>query len=127
MENKRNTIQQRLVYNAVKELNGHVTAEQVFEYVVKKYPSVGKATVYRNLNKMAETGELIHIGNFNGSGHYDHNCREHCHFICEGCNRIFDIDENFSDIADRAKAAGFYITDYSISFKGLCCDCKVKS
>jgi len=72
-DNKRNTIQKQLVLDAVKELNIHATAEQVFEYVVKKHTSISKATVYRNLSQMAESGELLNIGSFYGSAHYDHN------------------------------------------------------
>jgi len=69
---KRNTVQRQLIFDAVKELNIHATAEQVIEYLAKKHPSIGRATVYRNLNTMSESGELLRIGSFYGSTHYDH-------------------------------------------------------
>ena len=123
-DDKRKTVQRQLIYNAVKELNGHATAEQVFDYVAANYPSISRATVYRNLNHMAESGELLNIGNLDGSFRYDHNCKNHYHFVCGNCKRIFDINEYFPDIADRIKNPdGFEITSHNITFNGLCRDC----
>jgi len=127
MDNKRNTVQRQLILDAVKELNIHATAEQVFEYIIRKHPSVSKATVYRNLSRMAELGDLLNIGIFYGSAHYDHNCHEHYHFICESCKRVFDVDGKFSEIINKIeKNDGFNITSCRISFSGLCSYCKIK-
>lgn len=127
MDSKRKTIQRQLILDAVKELDIHSTAEQVYEHVVKQHPSISRATVYRNLGQMAETGELINIGNFYGAAHYDHNLHHHYHVICEECKRIFDVEGDFSDIGKRIKGVkGFVITTCNISFKGLCPDCKME-
>jgi len=67
MANKRNTVQRQLILDAVRELDIHATAEQICEYIHKKQPSVSKATVYRNLNQMTESGELLNIGYFYGA------------------------------------------------------------
>ena len=124
---KRNTVQQKLILDAVKELDNHATAEQVFEYVVRKHPSISKATVYRNLSQMAESGELVNIGCFYGATHYDHRCHEHFHFICEVCKKVFDVDGKFSDIIDKIEATNaFDIKSCNVSFSGLCRDCKTK-
>ena len=122
---KRTTIQRRLIYDAVKELNIHATAEQVYEYVREKHPSISRATVYRNLNQMAKAGELLNVGNFYGSTHYDHRCHEHYHFICEGCRWIFDISVNIPLMNDKTEGADdFEIKGHNLSFYGLCRECK---
>jgi len=124
MENKRNTIQRQLVYDAVKGLNIHATAEQVYEHVVKNHPTISKATVYRNLNLLAEAGELLNIGNFYGTTHYDHNCHKHYHFMCEKCRKVYDIPALFPDMRDEiANMDGFDIKGYNLNFHGLCRDC----
>jgi len=124
----RNTLQRQLILNAVAELNIHATAEQVFEYVSKAHPTISKTTVYRNLSQMAQAGELLNIGALSGSAHYDHNCHEHYHFICKECERVYDIDGDFSDVMKRAKQYSntdeFEITSEHISFTGLCKACK---
>ena len=125
MSMKRNTIQRQLVFSAVKELNIHATAEQIYERVARNHPSISKATIYRNLGQMVESGELLNIGIFYGATHYDHNCHEHYHFICEDCRRIFDIEGDFSDILSKMNGInGFDIKNYYLSLNGLCQDCK---
>ena len=125
MDNKRNTIQRKLILAALKELNIHATAEQVYEYVAAEHPSISKATVYRNLGNMAELGEIINIGNFYGSAHYDHACHNHYHFICEKCKKVFDVHSYFPEICDHiTNADGFEIKSHSLSFSGLCHECK---
>ena len=124
----RNTVQRQLIFNAVAELNMHATAEQVFDYVNKIHPAISKATVYRNLSQMALTGELLNIGSLSGSAHYDHNCHEHYHFICRKCEKVSDINDDFSDILERVEKKSskdeFYITSFHLSFTGLCKVCK---
>jgi len=124
MDNKRNTIQRQLVYNAVKDLDIHANAEQVYEYVVALHPSISKATVYRNLGQMAETGDLLNIGVFYGSTHYDHNCHDHYHFICEECKKVFDIDTYFPELDSLTNECGLEIKSHNLSFTGTCNECK---
>ena len=120
---KRNTIQRHLIYNAVKELNIHANAEQVYEHVVTIHPSISKATVYRNLAQMVDTGELLNIGNFYGATHYDHNCHDHYHFVCEECEHIFDISNCFNDVRNFKQAEGLEIIGHNLSFFGTCNEC----
>ena len=124
MYTKRNTIQRQLILDTIKELNTHATAEQIYDTVVQRHPSISKATVYRNLNQMVELAELLNIGTFYGSAHYDHNCHEHYHFVCEVCKRVFDVDGNFTGILDKVEDSEEYcIKSFRISFSGLCRDC----
>jgi Fe2+ or Zn2+ uptake regulation protein len=125
MGSKRNTVQRQLVYNAVKEIDKHATAEQVYEYLVSRHPSMSKATVYRNLNLMVEMGELVNIGCFSGSMHFDHNCHDHSHLECEVCKRIFDLEGDFSGINNIINDTGTFETkSYRISLYGICKECK---
>jgi Fe2+ or Zn2+ uptake regulation protein len=121
---KRNTVQRHMILNAMIELDGHVTAEQVYDFVSKAHPSISKATVYRNLSQMAESGEIVNIGNFHGSALYDYHSYDHYHFVCQQCKQVFDIMGEFSDIHDRVEHGGeFCITDHNLYFSGLCRKC----
>ena len=61
MANRRNTIQKDLVRNAVYEMKRHVTANEVYEFIKEAYPTIGKGTVYRNLDILIEEGALRKI------------------------------------------------------------------
>ena len=125
---RRNTVQRQLIFNAVKELNIHATSEQVVTYLSETHPAIGRATIYRNLSQMADSGELLRVGSFYGSTHYDHNCHEHYHFVCNECKRIFDIEGSMTDVMERFKGIeGFDIAECNVSFSGLCPECKAES
>ena len=127
MKNKRKTVQQQLIFDAVKELDIHATAEQVVDYLAEKHPAIGRATVYRNLSHMSESGVLLKIPSYYGSTHYDHNHRPHSHFVCGICRCVVDIDGDFSDVCEKfAKTEGVDITGMHISFSGTCWKCKAE-
>ena len=128
MKTKRNTVQRQLIFSAVKELDIHATAEQVVAYLSEKHPAIGRATIYRNLSQMSESGELLKITGNYGSTHYDHNCHIHSHFMCAHCKRVFDVEGDFSDIGSKLETTeGFDITGFNISFSGMCWDCRDKT
>ncbi len=114
--------------DSVRELNIHATAEQVYEHVAKRHPAISKATVYRNLSRMAEAGELLDIGSFDGSAHYDHNCHRHYHFVCAACSRVYDVDGDIPDLTSELTGMeNFVVTGWSLTFSGLCGDCNTDS
>ena len=39
-------------------LHCHATADEVYEEIIQEYPTISKATVYRNLNLLSEMGEI---------------------------------------------------------------------
>jgi len=124
-ESKRSTVQRQLIYEAVSELNIHATAEQVVEHLAEKHPTIGRATVYRNLASMAETGELLRVGSFYGSTHYDHNCHDHYHFICKECRTVFDVEVTMPGLLENfGRPEGFDIAECNVSLTGLCWECK---
>jgi len=127
VKRRRNTVQRQLILDAIAELDIHATAEQVVAHLLERQPAIGRATVYRNLNYMAESGEILKIASIYGSTHYDHNCHDHSHFICGSCKRVIDIEGDYSDIASRPKnTVGFDITGCHVSFSGICWDCKAE-
>ena len=61
MISRRNTIQKDLVRNTVYEMRRHVTANEVYEFIKEAYPTIGKGTVYRNLDILVEEGALKNV------------------------------------------------------------------
>ena len=58
MTSRRNTIQKDLIRHAVYEMKRHVTANEVYEFIKERYPTIGKGTIYRNLDILAEEGAI---------------------------------------------------------------------
>ncbi len=126
---KRHTIQRSLVFEAVNKLQCHATADEIYEAIVKEHPNVSRATVYRNLNLLSETGDIRKIEIPGGAERFDHQCHDHCHVKCEKCGRVFDVDmEYMTDLEKSIKDDhGFAFTGYDILFRGICPDCQQSS
>ena len=126
---RRNTIQRTLVFEAVNKLQCHATADEIYEVIAAEHPNVSKATVYRNLNLLSETGYIRKIEIPGSADRFDHRCHDHCHVKCEKCGRVFDVDmEYVTGFEKRIKDdKGFLFTGYDILFRGVCPDCQESS
>ena len=125
---KRNTIQKELVLNAVTKMRRHVTADEVYDYIKKDYPSIGKGTVYRNLSILAGEAKIRKVEIHGGADQYDFTLTRHYHVRCVECGKIFDVNLNEVKEIDAFMHAEYDIQllDYDIIFKGICKDCQNK-
>lgn len=123
---QRNTIQRTLVLDAVRQLHNHATAEEIFQSVVKLHPSVSRATVYRNLSRLVDDGEIRRLEIPNEPDRFDHLCHQHYHVKCVKCQRIFDVDmEYLGELESKIKDShGFDIVGHDLVFWGICPECK---
>ncbi|MAG38701.1 transcriptional repressor [Candidatus Woesearchaeota archaeon] len=123
----RNTIQKKGILEYLKNVKTHPTAEIVFKKVIKKMPKITLATVYRNLNQMAEQKKILRL-EINKEYHYDACTKKHQHGVCQDCGKIIDFfQNNISDFAIKnLKTNKFKANNVSIMFKGLCDECEVK-
>ena len=58
----------------------------------KIIPSITLATVYRNLNLLAEQNKILRL-EINHEYHYDYFTKPHIHFISEKDGKIYDIED----------------------------------
>lgn len=126
---ERNTIQKKLVLDSVAKLHNHPTAEEVYDFIHGTHPSVSKATVYRNLRQLSDSGKLKRIESVNLADHYDHQCHDHYHIQCTKCNRVHDMDLDYmEDLDNKATVAtDFKVESHDIVFRGLCPQCQKKT
>ncbi|MCI6443474.1 MAG: transcriptional repressor, partial [Clostridia bacterium] len=89
---KRSTVQRKLTLEAVNSLHCHATVEEVYAEVSKEHPSVSRATVYRNLKDLSDSGEIRRINNAGGADRFDHIVEKHYHVRCDKCGKLFDVD-----------------------------------
>ena len=123
---KRNTIQCALVLEAVNKLACHATADEIYNALVKEHPHISRGTVYRNLQRLSDLGE-IRKREFPGSAdRFDHLCSDHYHAKCVKCGRVYDVDMEYMADLDRSikDTQGFEFTGHDIIFKGTCAQCK---
>ena len=128
MTSRRNTIQKDLVRNAVYEMKRHVTANEVYEFIKEEYPTIGKGTVYRNLDILVEEGALRKVEVPNGPNRFDFTLKNHYHVRCVNCGEISDVDmdEILGLLEKIHDTHGTDFLGYDILFKGICPKCQKK-
>lgn len=106
----------------------HPTVDHIYELVKKELPNISLATVYRNLNSLAETGVIRRIQGLDNAVRFDHNMCNHYHFICTKCNKVYDVPQNIApNLSDKLSAeTGLTAETYDITFKGVCHECQKK-
>ena len=118
--------QRETILNTLKENVVHPTAEYLYDVLKKENSTISLATLYRNLNQLAENGIIKKIDGLENSSHFDHNTHEHYHFICKKCKRVFDIDADVAPelIRKTEELTDFVIENHDIVFSGICKDCR---
>ncbi len=117
--------QREVILQTLKSNVVHPTAEYLYGVLKEKEPNISLATLYRNLNQLAENDIIKKIDGLESSSHYDHNTHEHYHFICEKCKRVYDISADVAPdvIRKTEESTGFLVKKHDIVFSGLCKDC----
>lgn len=127
MKQKRNTRQRRLVLEAVQARTDHPSADEIYLDVRREDDKISRGTVYRNLNILAESGEITHV-RVPAADRYDLRSERHYHIFCEGCGGVFDAPVVYQEEYDRRveEETGFRIQRHRTVFEGLCPDCLAK-
>jgi len=126
--NKRNTLQKQIVYEAVLSLANHPTADEVFAFINKEYPSLSRSTVYRNLQSLCEDNKLARRIIPDSPDRYDHLVTNHYHIKCTICGKVMDSNIDFiHGLETKLKdTSGYVLTGHNIVFEGICPDCQKK-
>jgi len=115
------TPQREHVYAVLLQKRDHPTAEEVFIRAKRDLPDISMATVYNCLDALVECGLARQVSLERGAARFCPNMKEHCHFYCDACESVFDID--WPAEAGVALPRGFVAERYDIAIHGRCPTC----
>ena len=118
----RNTKQKTSILNAI-DTYGHVTVEELKEILHNNNEDVSIATIYRNLNTLAEEGKIKKVFS-EDKAVYETIKKTHYHFECQLCHKIIDIDPTLINIKINHSITG--VTKKDLFLYGICDECKNK-
>lgn len=81
--------------SVLKNSKSHPTAEELYNSIKEKIPSVSRGTVYRNLKDLVDEGYIIKISMAGGADRYDYIHKKHNHIICKYCGMVKDFEYDF--------------------------------
>jgi len=117
------TPQRQHVYDILLQKRNHPTAEEVFLRAKRALPGISMATVYNCLDALVQSGLARQVMVDRGAVRFCPNMREHCHFYCDSCDQVFDIDVAGGDTAGIPLPRGFRATRFEIAIHGACPEC----
>lgn len=122
----RMTRQKKTILEILQSTKSHPPADWVYEQARKKLPDISLGTVYRNLKLLKETGFILELNYGSAYSRYDANPLAHYHFVCEKCNRIYDVELPLQKSIDviASEATGALILGHRLEFYGICNSCQ---
>lgn len=110
------------------ESKSHPNAEWLYEKLKKKIRGLSLGAVQRSLRSLKDEGHIWELDFGRGVSRYSSAIHFHYHFICNACQKIYDLrippmrqlDEKVMQLT------GFRILSHRLVFFGVCDECKLK-
>ncbi len=110
------------------------TAGELSDFLRANDVAVNKTTVYRNLDKMTEIGQLVKYKSSISDGFIyqlaeeNHNCNEHIHFQCRKCGSVIHLDDEKTSeyLKSISSEMGLEIDLNLSSLNGICRKCRIQ-
>ncbi len=125
---RRLTPQRALILAIVRETDGHLDAEEIYERARRRHTGLNLATVYRTLTVLKEMGlvEQRYFARDHKREYYEAaGKREHYHFTCLGCGKVLEVETSRLRQAQRelGEALGLIFAHACVCFEGYCTAC----
>jgi Fe2+ or Zn2+ uptake regulation protein len=121
------TRQRAAVYEFLRSVESHPTAEEIYAAVRRDHPRISLATVYKALESLADAGLAGKLTSADGPARYDCRRDAHYHLRCLKSGRIRDLETPFDpgllekldrDLVRNLRVQGFEVTDYRLELLG---------
>jgi Fe2+ or Zn2+ uptake regulation protein len=119
------TPQRVIVHRALRELDRHVTADELLEAVSDRLPSISLPTIYATLELFEGLGMVRRVQRA-GTTLFDPRADPHHHLICTVCGSIEDLDSELdtSELERAADLHGFARERIEAVVHGRCAACR---
>ena len=128
MKTLKHSRQRDSIMNCLMNRHDHPTADAIYTSIRREFPNISLGTVYRNLNLLADRGEIRRLSCGSGPERFDADTHLHYHFVCGVCGAVYDLPMETDPLIDaRAQdCCGGRIDSHTTYFYGTCGDCLKK-
>ncbi|MGB2814072.1 MAG: Fur family transcriptional regulator [Dehalococcoidales bacterium] len=120
------TPQRMMVLDAIESSEHHISADEIYAQVIKKYPHLNISTVYRTLELLHRLGLVTETDLGGGRVRYHPADKgHHHHLVCQECGRVIDLDESVMDNLKQVlkKDYDFAPDIRHLALFGICAEC----
>lgn len=114
------------VYNLLKSLGGHHSADDLAQRLEAEGTGMSRASVFNVLNDLSSAGLIMLSDAGPGRAFYEASEKWHHHFVCRGCGEIFDVPcakGRKPCLMPDLPGPGFSVDEAQVIFRGLCPSC----
>ncbi|MBU0720075.1 transcriptional repressor [bacterium] len=116
---------QRLAIADTLYINGHMSVEDLYELMLKKFSSISLATIYKNINLMLENSFIQEVKLPHAKSVYELTKSSHSHLLCEKCKEVSDISLALEHVIESAsRTSDFKIHSADLVLSGICKNCQ---
>lgn len=123
----RRTSQRAAILHALHDAEGPLTPQQIHDAARQEQETLGLATVYRNLARLTDAGDVVTVHLPDDVTRYEPAGRgHHHHFICRRCDGVFELEADcpVSILEGVVLPGGFRVEDHALTLYGLCNACR---
>lgn len=124
----RMTTARRAVFEEIFSHHEHIDADRLHRAMTRKGLEVSRATVYRNLDLLAECGLVrkYRLDRHRVLYEHMHAGMEHDHMVCRECGRVVEfVNRDMRELQEEvSRAHGFDPEDLTVQVVGCCLTCK---
>lgn len=104
------------------EKKNHSSADEIYNHLIKKMPTLSMATIYNTLKIFCKKGLITEILIEEDEVRFDCFNKPHVHFKCKKCGKIYDIFKK-CPILKYKEVNGHKIEEHHIYLIGICKNC----
>jgi Fur family ferric uptake transcriptional regulator len=124
-KSRRMTRQRSVILEELRQSSSHPSADELYSLVRQRLPRISLGTVYRNLELLAEAGQIQALAGPGPQKRFDGNPQPHLHVRCTVCGRLADVDARVElDWARLRQGTDFDLTGYNLQLEGICPECR---
>jgi Fur family ferric uptake transcriptional regulator len=105
----------------------HVSVDELYRIIKKRYPEIGYTTVYRTMRLVAEAGLCVETDFGDGVARFEHKYghEHHDHLICIKCGRFIEVyDRRIEKLQEvLVRKHGFKSEHHKLEIFGICKKC----
>ena len=118
------------LFREIYSIHGHIDAEALLQSIKKRGLKISRATLYRNLDLLAEYGfvKKYRLGGNRFLYEHVHPGQRHDHLVCTVCGRVAEFVSPSIEAMQReiCRAHEFDPDQHTLQIHGLCLDCKAQ-
>lgn len=121
----RTTRQMETIESVLRDAARPLAIAELHAAALERLPGLGIATIYRAVRELSDAGSIVSVTYAGQPQRFEWAvARNHSHFICHTCKRVFDIEAPSTIPLPENRPKGFLFQGDEVIYYGQCRDCR---